>query len=134
MGMFDYFKIDYPLPLESYILSELRPFVNAMVDQDEFQSKDMECLMNRYHIDNNGYLYLSSQVNFEDDSDPVVKKIYHHGHIRVYSLVFLDEDPGTKNKFWLEYDLKFTDGRLIQAKMLSPTKEDINELQLHKSL
>lgn len=134
MGMFDYFKIDYPLPLESYILSEFRPYVHAVVDQDEFQSKDMDCTLGRYYIDNKGYIYQSSIVEFEDDSEPVLTKIYYHGHINVYTLVPLNEEPGTKKKFWLEYNLKFTDGLLISAKMISPTKEEINELRIHKNV
>jgi hypothetical protein len=132
MAMFDYFRVEYPLPLDSYILSEYRPFVQAVVDQDDFQSKDMDCVLARYYIDNCGYIYKSNKIDFEDDSDPVFEKIYYHGHIRIYSLVPLgDEGWDSNKKFWLEYDLKFTDSLLVSARMLHPTKEELHELRLH---
>jgi hypothetical protein len=122
--MFDYFKIDYPLPLESYILAEYRPYVYAVVNQDEFQSKDLDCCLNRYYVDNNGYIFID-ESNFED-SKPAMRPIYYHGHIKIYTLVPLDQDDVTsKRKFWLEYDLKFTDSRVVSAIMISPTREDL---------
>jgi hypothetical protein len=46
--------------------------------------------------------------------------------------IYLDPDaPGTKvNTYdlWLKYDLKFTDSLLVSATMLSPTKEEIDDL------
>jgi hypothetical protein len=129
MGMFDYFTIEYPLPLESYVLSKYRSFVHAAVGQDEFQCKDMDCCLDRYLIDNAGRIYKSDLVDFELDERTEFKKIYFHGHINVYSMVYLDEEGwGSKNKFWLEYDLKFTDGLLVQATMTSPTEEELQVL------
>ncbi len=135
MGTFDYFKIDYPLPLESYILSEYRPFINAVVNQDEFQSKDLDCCMDRYYIDNAGRIYQANLAKFESNDKDEYNKIYYHGHIRVNTIVSLDEEGWTSNrKFWLEYDLKFTDSLLVSAKMLHPTKEELNELRLYTDL
>jgi hypothetical protein len=126
MGMFDYFKIDYPLPLESYILAEYRPFVHAVMNQDEFQSKDLHCTLDRYYIDNNGRIYIDEST-FEEPK-PKMVPIYYHGHIEVYAVVLLEDDINSSKKFWLRYDLKFTDSLLVSAKMISPTKEDIKSL------
>lgn len=127
MGMFDYFTIDYPLPLYSYILAEYRPYVHAVVSQDEFQSKDLDCCLNRYYIDNTGHIFIDEST-FEDPK-PAMRPIYYHGHIKVYTLVPLEEDDLTsKKKFWLEYDLKFTDSRLVSAIMISPTRDDMKAL------
>jgi hypothetical protein len=135
MGMFDYFKIDYPLPLESYIISMYRPFINAVVNQDEFQSKDLDCCMDKYYIDNAGRIYRAKMVDFESDEREQYNKIYYHGHIKVHTIVSLDEEGwDSDRKFWLEYDLKFTDSLLVSATMLHPTKEELDELRLYTDL
>jgi hypothetical protein len=127
MGMFDYFTIDYPLPLESYILSQYRPFINAVMDQDQFQSKDLECCLHKYYIDNNGHLFID-ESSFED-TEPELRQLYYHGHITVHAYVPLTEDDMDLNKrIRLEYDLKFTDSLLVSATMLHPTKEELSEL------
>ena len=121
MGMFDYFTIDYPLPLDSYILSQYRPFINAVIDQDQFQSKDLECCLHKYYIDNNGRLFID-ESSFEDP-EPEMR------HITVHAYVPLSEDDMDLNKrIRLEYDLKFTDSLLVSATMLHPTKEELDEL------
>jgi hypothetical protein len=111
MGMFDYFKIDYPLPIPSYIPRKYVPHILAAFNQDEFQTKDLDCLLDRYYVDNTGRIYS-----------------YIHVHMGIY----LDPDaPGTKvhtYDLWLKYDLKFTDSLLVSATMLSPTKEEIDDL------
>jgi hypothetical protein len=125
MGMFDYFTIDYPLPIESYIPEEYKSFIYRAINEDGFQTKDLECLLYRYHVDNIGRIFCADFPDFESDEEPVYNKIYQHGHVLIYTVVYLD-DNGTK--FWLEYDLKFTDSLLVSAKMVNPTKEKINEL------
>jgi len=126
MGMFDYFKVDYPLPLGSYIPDEYRPYIYATINQDEFQSKDLECILNRYYVDNNGHIFVDESI-FED-SEPAIKQIYYHGHIKIHAPVFMDDDINSQKKLWLQYDLKFTDSLLVSAIMISPTKEEIDEL------
>lgn len=120
--MFDYFTVDYPLPIESYVPKEYRPYIYAAMNEDEFQSKSLECCMFSYHIDNMGRIFQSDMPDFESDEKPQYKKIYQHGHIQIYTMVYLGE---TDKSFWLEYDLKFTDSLLVQATMTHPTKEAI---------
>jgi hypothetical protein len=132
MGMFDYFKIDYPLPIASYIPRKYVPHILASFSQDEFQTKDLDCLLDRYYVDNTGRIHVSNLVDFEEDIRSTYEKIYYHGHIQVHMGIYLDPDaPGTKvhtYDLWLKYDLKFTDSLLVSATMLSPTKEEIDDL------
>jgi hypothetical protein len=128
MGLYDNFAIKYPLPISEHVPSRYKSYILATIDQDNFQSKDFDCMMESYFIDNKGFLYLEEYPPFESD-DFEIKRIkkYFHGHLRVYNWIFLDEeDP--KNQIWLEYDLKFTDGLLVCATMISPTKEDFDGL------
>lgn len=132
MGMFDNFEIDYPLPIEEWIPVQYRTYAYHTFAADGFQTKDLECLLDYYYIDNSGSLFKNKQPSwFKGPSkDDEYEKIYFHGHINVYNSVSIySEDEKTKGpKLWFEYDLKFTDGLLVCATMLSPTKKDIDEL------
>jgi|688.fasta_scaffold02087_62 hypothetical protein len=125
MGMFDYFTIDYPLPIESYIPEKYKSFIYSAINEDGFQTKDLECLLYRYHVDNIGRIFCADFPDFESDEEPVYNKIYQHGHVFISTVVHLDDNG---NDFWLEYDLKFTDSLLVSAKMIHPKEERINEL------
>ena len=131
MGTYDSFYIDYPLPIEPWIPASYKSYIYYAFSADGFQSKSMDCFLNDYHIDNNGYLYLEESSSFEEDSkNKKTSKIYFHGHIRVHCPVYLTRD-GSRDAnmmLWFEYDLKFTDSLLVEAKMISPKKEDLYEL------
>lgn len=130
--MFDYFKIDYPLPIESYIPKKYAAHILAAFKQNQFQTKNLDCLLDRYYIDNAGRIYSSNLVDFEEDERSIYKRMYYHGHIQVYMGIYLDPDhTGTivhTYDLWLKYDLKFTDSLLVSATMLSPKKEEVDEL------
>lgn len=130
MGMYDSFYIDYPLPIEPWIPEKYKPYIYYTFDSDGFQSKSLECLMENYYIDNNGYIYQDDLLWFEEQPvDKNLHKIYYHGHIQVYTPVYLEDNNSRQGPMlWFEYDLKFTDGLLVQAKMISPTEKDIYEL------
>jgi hypothetical protein len=128
MGIYDTFTIDYPLPINFYVPHKYRSFILATIDQDNFQSKDLHGYMDSYYIDNKGFLYIENHSAFEKDPIAVERqKQYYHGHLRIYNMVYLDEE-NLDQKFWLEYDLKFTDGILVSATMISPTEEDFHGL------
>lgn len=127
MKLFDYFTIDYPLPVSAYMLSDFRPFVHAAINQDLFQSKDLSCNMSHYYINNKGKMFLDHS-SFDQEKLTELEPIYYHGHLKVYTLVKVNEESDPEKKFWLEYDLKFTDSTLVYATMTSPTKEEIHEL------
>lgn len=134
MGMYDNFTIEYPLPIEHWVPDKYRSIAYQCFGSDGFQSKDMECLLHYYFISNDGRIFIDKPSSFESDIPYERKQIYFHGHIKVYDLVFLDEDNQEQDRprLWFEYDLKFTDGLLVSAIMISPTKEDIDEL--HRNL
>jgi hypothetical protein len=130
MGMFDTIEVDFPLPVASYIESPIKSYISQSIYADGFQSKDLECLMDNYFIDNNGFLYKNGNSMWESpkDIEPLKIKMYYHGHLRVYNMVLLEDDIDEQKTVWLEYDLKFTDGILVEAKMVRPTKEEIDGL------
>jgi hypothetical protein len=127
MSLYDDISIDYPLDLLSYIPDKWRSIARVEISAGGFQTKDLTKDLAKYHIDNCGYLYLLEKDDWEKNEDPILKKVDHHGYIRVYAPICIDE----KNHFWLEYKLKYTDGKLVNAEMLYPTKEQIDELRLH---
>jgi hypothetical protein len=128
MKLFDYFTIDYPLPVPAYMLSEFRPFVHAVIDQDQFHCDQFEGNMLHYYINNSGKLFID-RSSFDQEKFTELEPFYYHGHLRVYTLVKINEESEKEKKFWLEYDLKITDSIVVCATMISPTKEEINELQ-----
>ena len=127
MGMYDNFTVDYPLPVESWIPDKYKNHIYYSIQADGFQSKSLNCILNNYYIDNNGYIYLDNISLFEEPEKRIDrKKIYFHGHISIYNSIFPEDD---KKIIWLEYDLKFTDGLLVSATMLSPRKEHFDTLK-----
>jgi len=132
MGLYDSFEIDYPLPLEDWIPAKIKNYAYHTFSADGFQCKDLDCLLENYYIDNNGFIFKDEETYWFKKPEKEIKKnkIYFHGHINVYTPVWIDyEDEINKGPMvWFEYDLKFTDGLLVYAKMISPKKEEINEL------
>ena len=127
MGLYDNFAVKYPLPINDYVPEKYRSYILATIDQDDFQSKDLDCIMQSYFIDNKGFLYLEERSPFESSNLEIKRtKKYFHGHLRIYNWVVLDEE-NPQNEMLLEYDLKFTDGLLVCATMIFPTKKDFNE-------
>lgn len=124
--------IDYPLPILDYIPLKYHPHIRQAFYADGFKSDHLDCSVHNYHISNDGHLYLVNDPAFESNAQSFKVKIYHHGHMTVSIGIFLDEDRDDVMVYtydlWIEYDLKFTDGLLVDAKMLLPTKEEINEL------
>jgi hypothetical protein len=87
MGMYDDVTCEHPLP------GEPKPKDN------HFQTKDLDCLMDRYTITRDGRLLKKkAEVQF-------------HGMLNFYT--YTDDD------MWFEYDAKFTDGRLIEIRPIS---------------
>lgn len=130
MGLYDDIYIDYPLDLAGYIPDLWRSITRTEISAGGFQTKDLDNTLGRYHIDNCGSLFLNKKDNWESNEKPVSSRINHHGYINIYSPICIDD----KNHFWLEYKLKYTDGKLVNAEMLHPTKEEINELRLHTGI
>lgn len=97
MSLYDTIKCDYPLP-------------DAELQNEEFQTKDLEEMLNRYLIDTDGKLWrLRRGVNFFGENDPPpnivetdrMEDMHYHGDICFYA--------DTK-KGWVEYSVRFTHG------------------------
>lgn len=128
MGMYDNFMIDYPLPIEQWIPEKYKNYIYYTFSSDGFQCKNLECILNNYFISNDGHIF-EDHFDFQSDKILTRKQIYFHGHIQVHTPVYIEDDDSRQGPMlWFEYDLKFTDGLLVKAKMISPTKEDLYEL------
>lgn len=106
MGMFDIIRTNYRLP-NIEVSEDLTLVFNAgntkhFGYETEFQTKDLECVLDRYLISSHGRLILTSgQVN-ED--------VNYHGRIIFYTTVKKPLGGG----YYIEYHAKFTDGKLVE--------------------
>ena len=101
MGLFDYVKINYDLPTPNTATEKHVEFIKNAIDTEEFQTKDLDCVLNKFCLDKDGYLYEQNEGKYE--------KRYVHQHVFCYtSIKMLFEDIS----YWLEYNIKFTDGKV----------------------
>lgn len=108
MGMFDYVDVNYDLPLPDNATDEHIVFIKNAIAADNFQTKDFECMLDVYYIDREGFMYLKNGDEYEE--------CYVHQHFRCYTYIRI---PSEDSRYWLEYDIKFTDGKLKQADVTS---------------
>lgn len=99
MGMFDYISCDYPLPGDS-----------ADVQGWLFQTKDLDCWMDRYHIAENGDLFM-----VKESKSPVE----YSGTIEFYMSNIVAGGPGSytaagEDMRGVTYVALFQDGKLIR--------------------
>ena len=104
MGMFDYVDINYDLPMPENAGAEHVVFIKNAIAADNFQTKDFECMLDVYYLDKEGFLYQQISDKYEE--------YYVHQHVRCYTYIKIPPDDAS---YWLEYDLKFTDGKLEKA-------------------
>ena len=95
MSLFDTIQCDYPLPDPEF-------------QQEEFQTKDLDCLLNRYRISADGRLWrLPRGIAFLGDDpspDPAKREdTNYHGEFSFYA---------NTPKKWVEYRVCFTRGTL----------------------
>lgn len=112
MGMFDNIQVELPLPG----LSETA--------KPNFQTKDLNCYMDQYRIDGDGFLW-RQEYEIEDHSDPMAEGIRsligkltrinkrwardgHTGEIRFYES---DKETGE----WFEYSVYLELGRVVRG-------------------
>ena len=94
MGMFDYLKCEFKLPKG-----------NEDVQNEEFQTKDFECLLDLYIITKDRKLKCKSVGK--------TKVIPYHGDIRFYTSTGNYEDKTHK---WHEFIARFSYGKLDYIK------------------
>lgn len=116
MGMFDTVKCRYKLPYNMEQVAEITLISESAIEQDEFQTKCLECWMNNYMIDSNGELLVST-----DKKNKPYKKYKHTGEIEMYNYLtsdYLDHD--------LEYrwKIKFKNGMIRKCKLVYMKRQD----------
>jgi hypothetical protein len=113
MGMFDYVEcqIDLPMPEDASAFEQI--CIDRFIKSSDFQTKDLDSVMAYYLVDENGLfrekIFSTGRPYIYEPSDPV----YIHQHMICYGIVDVEEE-----KFWLEYDLKFTNGIMVDAKVI----------------
>ena len=113
MGMFDYVDINHDLPMPANASLEHIVFIKNAIAADNFQTKDFECMLDVYYLDRDGFMYnkVGDQYN----------ECYVHQHVRCYTYIKI---PSEDARYWLEYDLKLTDGKLEKATAVDWNKMD----------
>jgi hypothetical protein len=107
MGMFDYLDINYDLPLPDNATSDHVVFIKNAIAADNFQTKDLDCMLDVYYIDKDGFMYEKIGDNYND--------YYIHQHVECYTYIHI---PSEDCKYWLEYDIKFTDGKINKVSVV----------------
>ena len=75
-----------------------------------FRSKDLYNCLDHFLIDEYGRFFSLKISEFDQTID---RQEYIHQHIECYTYLNVDED-----RYWLNYDIKFTDGILSEVKVL----------------
>lgn len=136
--MFDSIKCDYPLPVTL-----------EMVDWDidiqslDFQTKDLENLMDEYIISPQGeLLHVQHKREWLDDDNAFLKGYFeivdtkivpanYHGVIYFYCYEDLPQKDGKYYTFDAEYEAKFSDNKLVSLELFDYKIEDTTEYHLN---
>lgn len=128
MGMFDSIECNYPLPLPLEVVDVLPdPY-----DQ-EFQTKDLENLLDLYYLNEDGVLYWRKRKYEWKDDDSAFLKGYmdvieeeivptdFHGVLNFYcyETIHEDENSDKAKDITIDYLAKFTNGKLENIEVLS---------------
>lgn len=136
MGMFDSIECDYPLPLPLEV-------VDIMPDpySQEFQTKDLENLMDTYILSEEGeLLWIKKEYKWKDDDDSFLKGYMEvtkqeivptnfHGILNFYCYETVYDETTSNNvkDVSIDYLAKFTNGKLENIEMLSYEINDATE-------
>lgn len=126
--MFDSIECNYPLPLPLEVV-DIMP---DLYDQ-EFQTKDLENLLDLYYLNEDGILYWRKRkYEWKDDDDAFLKgymdvieeevvPIDFHGVLNFYCYETVEKDlENNKAKdITIDYLAKFTNGKLENIEVLS---------------
>ncbi len=111
MGLYDSIHIEYPnMPMPENASSKEEAFIRQGIYTNTFQTKDLYACLDNYLIDEYGRFF---SLNVSDFDQTIDKQEYIHQHIECYTHIDVDED-----RYWLNYDIKFTDGILSEVKVL----------------
>jgi hypothetical protein len=151
MGMYDYVEIECDLPIPDYIPKSIIPIITRSFEENIFQTKELDCVLNNYRVSNDNRLYRSTTSWDTGDVIDQEELIDYHGIIEADMVVYLDDsnllDTGEylgvgangyltritgpnikRNWIYITYKLKFTDGYLVDISMISPTENELSKL------
>lgn len=141
MGMFDNISVAHVLPYNEE-MKELGLDINKYT----FQTKDLECGMDSYVIQNSK-LYIRKykeekwiagdpkaksvmcRIGHMERENPYYEEVYHHGEIYFYEFV---NDVKDKWDCWIEYKATFTKGDLMDIELFKFEKTDNGERKLRE--
>ena len=117
MGMFDYvtFDQDYELPLTAEQLADIELALGEKKWVKEFQTKDIDNLLNRYHVTKTGIF----QVNLESSKTIKHVKTNYTGTITCVDSIMCDH---SLFDVWLDIQLTIVSGAVVDSKLLSYEK------------
>jgi hypothetical protein len=112
MGLYDTVRSNYRLPdveVKSGLIVEFKPDVKSKLSYGtEFQTKDFYCLLEEYLITSFGTLCVyENGVNVDTQ---------YHGIFNFYTSVPVQDEK----RYMIEYEAKFTDGKLVSVKGYCP--------------
>jgi hypothetical protein len=99
-------------------LAEITLINESATEQDEFQTKCLECWMNNYMIDSNGKLLVST-----GKKNKPYKKYKHTGSIEMYNYLISDHLDHDLDYRW---KIKFKNGMVHKCKLLYMKRQDNN--------
>lgn len=104
MGMFDDITVYYPLP-------------GNVPGAIKFQTKDFECLLDKYTVSADGFLHRTS---FDTDK---TAPFDYTGEVYFYTGNVVASGPGTytrngEDAYWIEYKAIFVHGRLTEVELI----------------
>lgn len=77
-------------------------------NEHRFQSKDLRCMLDVIKISDDGYITQVSTMEGGSIPEKTQGEIKMHGWLNFYTYL--------KGDVWLEFNAKFTDGKLIEIK------------------
>lgn len=107
MGMFDTIRCEYPLPDEK-------------VQNESFQTKSLDRLLDEYTITKRGRLILHKHQHYQSKKQDF--EIAYHGDLTFYTSMG-DRQDNTHE--WFEYKARFTEGTVQWIKRIETSKEEI---------
>lgn len=136
MGMFDSIECNYPLPLPLEIVDILPDIYN-----NEFQTKDLENLLDLYYLNEDGTLYWRKRkYEWKDDDSAFLKgymdvvdeetvQQHFHGILNFYcyETVYSSEDRNSGIDISIDYLAKFTNGKVENIEILSYEVRDATD-------
>ncbi len=111
MGLYDSIHIEYSnMPMPENATDKEVEFIKHAIHTEIFQTKDLYNCLDNYLVDEYGRFF---SLNVSDFDQTIDKQEYIHQHVECYTSINVDNE-----RFWLNYDIKFSDGIVSEVKVL----------------